>query len=175
MRQQLLETGKTPEQLNAVVPPAAHSEGGQPEPLGFGDNVIGPHDQGIEAKVVGVIPDPGGERTVLGLCGIDHRNELDVRRSERDYPVGRPVPGVPASCDRSKAVLREVPIPSAVEVRNARDEVVYGQCHRSDRTIGSVKRFSPLLLAAAIVALIAVVRRSEDPLPEKVWTPVEPS
>ncbi len=41
--------------------------------------------------------------------------------------------------------------------------------------MSGVRRFSPLLLVAAVVALVAAMRRNADPTHEKTWKPVEPS
>lgn len=39
-----------------------------------------------------------------------------------------------------------------------------------------MKRYSPLILIVAAIALIAALRKADsDSLPEETWTPVEPS
>jgi hypothetical protein len=67
------------------------------------------------------------------------------------------------------------------EVRDAEDDMVDAHGHlgilaRIRRRLPEVKRYSPLIVAAALAALaLAALKITEERDPQRTWTPVRPS
>lgn len=125
--------------------------------------------------------DPPPETATGALDWVDHRDQLEVAVPEGDYAIGRSVLGMASPGLRHEPISPGQVLAAPIEVWNAKHDVIDNQGHyrilaRNRRRLSVVKRYSPLLVAAALAALaLAALKLTEEKAPERTWTPVRPS
>lgn len=124
---------------------------------------------------------PTCEGAVTTLVRVNHRYQLDVGASQRDDSVLSAVPGMAPSRGGLQLQLGPVALCCFFKIGNTDNEMVNAKFHDpifawpNGPYTPLVKRFSPLVVIVAVIAVMAALRKTDDSAQQHAWKPVDPS
>ena len=135
----------------------------------------------MRAGLSGVGGYPTCEGAITALVRVNHSYQLDVGASQGDDSVLGAVPGVAPSRGGLQLQLGAVARCCFFKIGNTDNEMVNAKFHdpifawASGPYTHLVKRFSPLFVIIAVIAVIAALRKTDNPGQQQAWKPVDPS